>query len=294
MLDDDVVLPASLDLPHGLLSDATRAVAIGIRGVDTIGTQDMIFTKWQDLEYKLSDCTRLFQDQYASVLFPHGAISLWDLGTLFTALTEHDAIFFADDVKLGIWLTSNGYRLAFHAETLVSTETPETLLGSGPNFYKQRVRSWDFAEHMLTLPLLVSLLSGYIKDRPGATMGVKFFQVYSMYTNITDWLRVPVLTFSLIQSPESFNNTFWASLLLNISVILVWNYVGARNRPDVQVSLIAILTFPIYKVLCSVIRILSLLRCYFVYWPRFEQNLNRAGLMTEADVAEVLVDLWDD
>jgi cellulose synthase/poly-beta-1,6-N-acetylglucosamine synthase-like glycosyltransferase len=286
MLDDDVVLPASLDLPTGLLGEVTKAVAIGIRGVDTIGTQDMIFTKWQDLEYKLSDASRLFQHQYASALFPHGAISLWDLSVLFRALTEHDAIFFADDVKLGIWLLKHGYRLGLHAETLVSTETPETLLGRGPNFYKQRVRSWDFAEHMLTLPMLLSLMQGYIKGRPRATLIVKFFQVYSIYTNLTDWLRVPVLTYSLITSPASFNTTFWIMIALNLFVILFWNYIGARNRPDIQVSLIAILSFPAYKSICSVIRIMSLLRCYLVYWPRFEQNLIRPGLMTEADVAK--------
>jgi hypothetical protein len=82
-------------------------------------------------------------------------------------------------------------------------------------------------------------------------------------------------------------------ITLNIFVILVWNYFGLRKRPDIQVSVVAIVTFPFYKALCSVIRILSLLRCYLVYWPRFEQNLSRPGLMTEADVAEIMVDVMD-
>ncbi|KAL3894006.1 MAG: hypothetical protein SGCHY_005517 [Lobulomycetales sp.] len=289
LLDDDVVLPASLDLPHEQIDDLTRAVAIGIRGVDSFGGRDLIFTQWQDLEYKLGDSTRLFQNRYGSVLFPHGkcfddackiniagAISLWELGTLFSALTEHDAIFYADDVKMGIWLLKNGYRLGFHAETLVSTETPETILGPRPNYYNQRVRSWDFA--------------GHVKDRPGATITVKVFQMYALYTSITDWLRVPILAYSVMASPETFNTTFWIMIGLNIGAILVWNYMGARKRPDVRVSFLAIMTFPFYKAFSSLLRIVSMVRCYLVYWPRFEENLARAGALTEQDVADIVVE----
>ncbi len=118
--------------------------------MDKSGTQNMIWTRWQDLEYKLSDFFKIFQDKYSSVLFPHGAISLWEKNILYEILKDHDAIFFADDVKMGMWLTRRGFRLCYYSDSVVDTETPETLLGPLPNYYNQRVRSWDFAEHMIT------------------------------------------------------------------------------------------------------------------------------------------------
>lgn len=77
IIDDDVTLPENIRFPTERIDDLTRGIAIGIRGVDSHQGQKMLFTQWQDLEYKLSDYIRVWQDKYASVLFPHGAISLW-------------------------------------------------------------------------------------------------------------------------------------------------------------------------------------------------------------------------
>lgn len=78
----------------------------------------------QDAEYKLADFVKILQDKFASVLFPRGAISLWTKETLYKVLLDHDGVFYADDVKMGMWLTRRGYTMAFNAEAVVNTETP--------------------------------------------------------------------------------------------------------------------------------------------------------------------------
>eukprot|EP00834_Sanchytrium_tribonematis_P000091 NODE_3_length_80033_cov_0.932970.p7 type:complete len:590 gc:universal NODE_3_length_80033_cov_0.932970:16560-18329(+) len=148
IIDDDVTISAHLRFPVERIEGNTKALVIGIRGVDNKGKQKVLWTKWQDMEYKVSDFVKIFQDQYCSVMYPHGAISLWDKKILLQILVDHDAIFYADDVKMGMWLTRRGYRLGYYADAVVDTETPETILGPSPNYYNQRVRSWDFAEHM--------------------------------------------------------------------------------------------------------------------------------------------------
>ena len=287
IIDDDVTISPHLRFPVERIEGNTKALVIGIRGVDNKGKQRVLWTKWQDMEYKVSDFVKIFQDQYCSVMYPHGAISLWDKAILLQILIDHDSIFYADDVKMGMWLTRRGYRLGYYADAVVNTETPETILGPSPNYYNQRVRSWDFAEHMLTWRYIKCLLLGYIEGAPFQTLLLKFFQLYSLYTNLIDWAKIPGIVYYMKHEPTIFAVTFSSMLFLNTSSILAWNYISCRNRPDIRISLLTILTFPLYKLISSVIRIISVFRCALVYWPRFKAKADRPKLLSEARIKEI-------
>ena len=287
IIDDDVTISPNLRFPVEKITGNCKALVYGIRGTDTKGKQNLLWTQWQDMEYKMSDFVKIFQDTYCSVLFPHGAISLWDKEILYHILCDHDAIFYADDVKMGMWLTRRGYRLGYFSAAVVNTETPETLLGPSPNYYNQRVRSWDFAEHMLTWRHIKCFLFGYIEGKPGQTLLLKFFQFYCLYTNLVDWLKIPGIYYYVTRAPEFFTLTLSIMLILNTSCILIWNYISCRHRRDLRVTLISILTFPLYKVISSCIRTISLLRCFWVYWPRFKSKDFRPNLLTEAKIREI-------
>eukprot|EP00835_Amoeboradix_gromovi_P002244 NODE_123_length_18841_cov_0.279693.p1 type:complete len:837 gc:universal NODE_123_length_18841_cov_0.279693:13673-11163(-) len=287
IIDDDVTISPHLRFPVERIEGNTKALVIGIRGVDNKGKQKVLWTKWQDMEYKVSDFVKIFQDQYSSVMYPHGAISLWDKEILLKILIDHDAIFYADDVKMGMWLTRRGYRLGYYADAVVNTATPASILGPSPNYYNQRVRSWDFAEHMLTWRYIKCLCFGYVKNSPFQTLVLKFFQLYSLYTNLIDWLKIPGIVFYMTHEPGVFGITFSSMLILNTGSILAWNYISCRNRPDIRISLTTILTFPIYKLISSIIRIISVFRCALVYWPRFKPKDFRPKLLTGEKIKDI-------
>lgn len=47
IIDDDVTLASNLSLPIEKLNDVTKCIVYGIRGIDSQGGQDLIWTKWQ-------------------------------------------------------------------------------------------------------------------------------------------------------------------------------------------------------------------------------------------------------
>eukprot|EP00834_Sanchytrium_tribonematis_P004970 NODE_274_length_10990_cov_0.767606.p1 type:complete len:611 gc:universal NODE_274_length_10990_cov_0.767606:4484-6316(+) len=121
VIDDDVSLPLNIHFPLHQLSGNVKALAYPIRGVDYELQQARLFTKWQDMEYKLCDFIRLFQDKYCSILHPHGAISLWHKDVLLRMLHDSDSIFYADDVKMGKWLLQHGFKLGYVNDCIVDT-----------------------------------------------------------------------------------------------------------------------------------------------------------------------------
>ena len=67
-------------------------------------------------------------------------------------------------------------------DALVATEVPTSYCGAMPNYYNQRVRSWDFAEHMLTFKFVRLFLKSYIRGSPLRTLVMKAFQTYVLYS----------------------------------------------------------------------------------------------------------------
>lgn len=275
IIDDDTKVPDVFTTSVEKIDDITKGIMFGIRGVDEDGNQDCIWTKWQDLEYKLGDLVKEIQCNYATVLFPHGAVSLWEKEIFFNILGQHDAIFFADDVKMGIFLMMNGYRLYYNTSVVFETEVPSSLIGKSPNYYNQRVRSWDFAEHMCTFKHLKHIFFGYVRNSWKRTVGMRVFQFYVIISIVNDWMKIPVCLLYFRRVPI----LFLTLILVNMSSVLictfVWNYWSCRGQPDIQVDFFVILTSPIYRLMSSIIRVISVFHCVFVYWPNYSPSTLR-------------------
>eukprot|EP00121_Abeoforma_whisleri_P011485 Awhi_evm1s10594 len=287
IVDDDVTFPSQVRFETDKINEEVKTIVYGIRGVDEQHRRSLYWTKWQDLEYKLSDLIKVFQSEYSTVLFPHGAMSLWCKKMLFRVLSHHDAIFYGDDVKMGLYLMEHGYRMVYYPGATVNTITPATLLGEAPNYYCQRVRSWDFTEHMLLLNHLKAFCKGHVKGSIVKTLWMKVFQFYVIYSIVTDWLRVLVWYHYLMYSPIFFTIIMVVSTLLGLASICLWNYYSCRNRVELRSSIITILTFPIYKFITVVIRLISLIRCYLVYWPRAKAKQFRPEKLNPERIIEI-------
>ena len=76
-----------------LLSGRVKVVCYPIKAVHPTDEKSL-FIQWQNIEYKISDFAKRLQSPY-SVLFPHGAVSLWDRNIAIQCLHQHDTIFYA-------------------------------------------------------------------------------------------------------------------------------------------------------------------------------------------------------
>ena len=111
LIDDDVTLPEHMHFGKHLFNDTVKAVCYPILAVHP-ETEECtgMFIEWQAIEYKMSDYSKLLQNEFSTVLFPHGAICLWERSTLIDCFRAHDTVFYADDVKVsgGSWRTMLG------------------------------------------------------------------------------------------------------------------------------------------------------------------------------------------
>ena len=252
IMDDDVTLPPKLNFCTHLISGKVRAVCYPIRAVHP-GDIDTTFVRCQAIEYKMADYMKAVQSRHSTVLYPHGAISLWDRATLMEVLRWHDTVFYgkknhrmctiqyitnehirmtfslsnsADDVKMGMWLQQQGYHMKLAHSVLgtmyrfdvmfassvsvlsnfsyltssyipVDTEAPTSAFGKMPNYYSQRVKSWDMAEHTHVGPAIKLFLTTKYPTFFG-TLLMKAFQVWHIYTIFADWLRVWYIVFVCI------------------------------------------------------------------------------------------------
>ena len=267
--DDDVCLPANFTAPHHLLDEKTKGVAIPIEAVDRAGKRPW-FVGWQDLEYKLAGAAKLAEARAGGVLFPHGACSFWDREAFLEVLRRHDLEFFADDCKLGFATTELGYRLAFDATQRVSTEAPETIVGRLPNWYAQRVRSWEMGRHIITPRLAKSLFDLKGKDTVQAVAMHELMNLYALASNAIDLFRLPF--YMAMGHQKSFWVRTGALSGLPIVLGLVFKYIKCRHRPDLAPKLTTVLSFPIYKTLYSGASILAAARSLYLYWPSHKKK----------------------
>ena len=109
---------------------------------------------------------------------------------------------FISDTKLGPELRGVGWGFLY----IYLYPTPGAITsycGAMPNYYNQRVRSWDFAEHMLTFKFIRLFFKSYIRGSPLRTLVMKAFQTYVLYSIYADWIKVPVFVY-LSRSPRFF------------------------------------------------------------------------------------------
>ena len=87
-----------------------------------------------DVARAKSDYGKQFQDRFSTVLYPHGAISLWEREALILCLRDHDTVFPGEDVTMGIWLVQNNLEMRMDHRFVIDTEAPSSWI----DHYKQR------------------------------------------------------------------------------------------------------------------------------------------------------------
>lgn len=270
-LDDDCLLPhkLKLNLEVTRINDKVKAVCFPVRPIHPKGERSLLVEE-QDIEYQLSDLAKLAQDQYAGgVSFPHGAVCLWEKLTFLKLLKKHDTVFFAEDVKLGLLLQNLGFKMEIAAGCWFDTEAPISYFGKSPNLYEQRVRSWEMGRHIYFFKFLKALLTVW---KPSFSLNcvMKSYQLYDVYSNISDWLRVPLFIYM------GGNPQFWIRLAelnaLSLLPTLSWNYIKLplNGRKDLQVPLRACLALPFYKTASNLMAFGGALRALFIYLPNYK------------------------
>ncbi len=292
-IDHDMRLPTLFSFETHLLNETVKALCFPIRAVHPIKGESNILVRWQDIEYLLAGCAKQSQSRLGGALFPHGAVSLWDRNVFLEVLEKHDAVFYAEDVKLGMILKELGYRMDIAGSAYLDTIAPETLFGNKPNFYEQRVRSWEMGRQRYSLKFMKQLFTVLPPSRnPVDFSFYKLNEFYAVYTNIVDWWRLPMFIL-LVRYPS-----YWMRMAIIIAAgnipVLLWNYVKLplAGRQDLQCSLLDILSYPLFKLLESGMSIGGLARLMGVVIPNYTpkpdmQELissfqtNREALMNE-------------
>lgn len=276
-IDDDVIIPPNFAAPMHLINEKVTAVCYPITAVDTNGDRPL-FVGWQDIEYKMSALSKMAESKLCGVLYPHGAASFWVRETMIQVLRNHDLIYFADDVKMGLELQALGQHMGIDASISFETVAPETFLGpsrgGAANFYTQRVRSWEMARHTLYW----QFAKRFLFSLNGATTPVaigwqKFTQFYVSTGNFIDWIRLPVFVI-LGGSKDFWLRSFGFFLFLPMLPLIPYRFWKVRKRPDLHPHMLDMLTYGIYKLLFSFVCILGALRGMLVFFPNHKHKPN--------------------
>ncbi|TNJ27317.1 putative Glycosyltransferase [Giardia muris] len=290
IMDDDTILPRELAaVLGGELSCDAYAIAIAAAYNETEGSTETLsktskmIVGLQDIEYKLSDLSKLTQYNYtstSSVLAPHGAINIWKTSLLNRIMAEHNGIFHGEDYQMGLAMRKlfPNMRLGFISSAIVNTVAPTTW----KDLYTQRATSWDLAaQQFLWGGFCASPKSGFygqvICCLPCSidNFYLRVITLEDVWTVIQDYFRYPFTLYQIILSIviRSFN---WVIFIMYMIVFVAqWiiatslEYIKFRPRPDLQVPresrLAAVLMFPVYRFLFSFVRVNALFRFFFKF-----------------------------
>ena len=114
-----------------------------------------------------------------------------------------------------------------------------------------------------------SFFLGYVRKSIFGTLMMKISQLYLLITIINDWIKVPIIIVYTSRRPWFFLTIAMANIILNLLIVCIWNYWSCRNRPDVRVGFMTIWTSPIYRLITTIMRILSVFDCCFIYWTNY-------------------------
>ena len=104
---------------------------------------------------------------------------------------------------------------------MCKTDAPTTYVGPYPNYYNQRVRSWDMAEHVYAADFFQLLFLTRHQTFFG-TIVLKWFQFYSVYSIVTDWMRIPVMVLSVWVNLSYFLFISCAFIALYTALVVFW------------------------------------------------------------------------
>lgn len=156
-------------------------------------------------------------------------------------------------------------------DVLVDTEAPTTIFGPAPNFYNQRARSWDMAEHVYAWKFILMLFTTH-DDTIFGTIIMKLFQSYGAFVILTDWLRLLVMCIGFAYRWRSMLIALAIVIAVNTIVIFLWNILAYRRNKKFMSEWKPLFTFQVYRFISMLFRILGLLRAVFIYLPTFTEK----------------------
>ncbi len=248
LIDDDVQIPEHYRLERAFFLDKhVRGVIYPILAT-SYDEKDNMLTRWQNMEYKLSDLTLAALDAFDSAFAPHGACVLLEIKTALEILRRHTGRFKGEDKEIGEILR-NLYdvygELHFRVDMAVHFKTvvPNSYLGYGNNLWKQRVRSWSEAPFLYAWCLVLKPLIADWRFALKALPIIKLTQSYHFISQCSHIFRYYIIAL------EARNPKFWLTFgifsLVQSSVIFLFNY--QKLPPYLRNDFISTATFPVYK-----------------------------------------------
>ena len=293
LIDDDVRLPSNLGavLSTTPLEGAGYALAIKAShdnpkadAPHTLGQR--LLVGLQGAEYALSDLAKAVQSNWsnnASVLAPHGAISLWRCSTLIEVMRRHNALFDGEDYQMGLILRKMGSDPSLQFPLLLTLVTDTAVPERVPDLFHQRKNSWDLAaaQHILggccgSGNTALFLHACCCIPCTQANCVLRFFTALDIWTSVQDYMRVVLLflhIFAAIRS-QTINLPVLTLYIVTlscqyfISLILITVKLGAREDlafKEKSTTFFTIISFPFYRYLLSFVRVFALLRYIFNY-----------------------------
>lgn len=272
--DDDVTLPDNFDFGISRLTDEVKGVVFPIRATSPDG-ESSILVDWQDIEYRMSDLSKLAERE--EVNYPHGAGSLFEVKTFLEILkNHHDTIFHAEDMKLGFGMGNIGKKMVMVSGSVLATDAPTSILGKGPNHYRQRVRCWNMTETVMLGKLIKKAFSPFGPGKWKFDLGTvirKKNEVSAVLGVLSSYIKAPVIGLLAADAIMTGNPDFAIKFAVfnagsMITPILV-NWAGPIDgRPELKMKARAILTYPVYKQLSAAESVLAGLRAIFFYLPK--------------------------
>ncbi|KAL0206810.1 hypothetical protein P9112_012521 [Eukaryota sp. TZLM1-RC] len=275
VIDDDVLLPEKFSIDVSKFDDVTKAIAITIAAANTRSSngKHLPVVEFQSLEYLTAGFSKLFQSQYGSALFCHGAIGCWERSTYVKVLERHNGVFRAEDLTCGIILQElgKGYRIETIGHDVITTVVPNHWVCKRlfrckcpeASLVKQRCTSWEPGSHRIILRMVKLLL--FYWSRPNLIL--KPFLIYDLYCVIMDYVKILFIWYIIWQDPWPVFVGLVLSFIVYEILLLVFNYFTLRNRPDLQNRLMIILSFPIYRFISQLFRVVGLLYNLLYYVP---------------------------
>ena len=282
-VDDDVSIPTNFRAPVHKINHLTKGVAFPLRAIDARGQCPLFMVGWQDCEYKMSGLSKLAESNVCGVLYPHGAGWFCERDTLIDLISNYHSLdFIAEDVNTGLSMQKMKKRIAFDPQVVLETEVPTTVFGSGLNWWSQRKNSWEMGRHGRLLGFAGRLfLSLNGQTTPHGIFAQKLIHMYAICSIVVDWLRIPV--FITMGSSLIFWRQALLLMLSSMIPLLLFKFISARRRPDLQPGFWASVTYPVYKQMYATVSIIGAIRSVTWYIGGHKKPKTVKQMMKEKD-----------
>ena len=248
LIDDDVQIPEHYVLDHSFFLDKhVRGIIYPILATSS-DQKDTFLTRWQNIEYQLSDITLSALDAFKGALAPHGACVLLDIKTAHSILQRHTGRFKGEDKEIGeilrnLYHTEGSLKFRVDMAVHFKTVVPGSYLGHGDNLWKQRVRSWSEAPFLYWWSLVLKPLLADWRAPVQSLPMMKLTQSYYLLSQCSHIFRYYIIAL------EARNPKFWLTFasfsLVQLSIILLFNY--KKLPPYLRNDFASTASFPIYK-----------------------------------------------